>query len=104
MVLHHRKRKQALCYGTRPSGGCMSESPETLLKTPLNEVEKELGGKMVDFGGWELPVQFSGIIEEHDAVRNDVGVFDVSHMGEITVRGAKALELLQKSTCNDVSK
>jgi aminomethyltransferase len=82
----------------------MSESTGPLKKTPLNEVEKELGGKMVDFGGWELPVQFSGILEEHDAVRKDVGVFDVSHMGEITIRGPQALELLQRSTCNDVSK
>jgi aminomethyltransferase len=82
----------------------MSESTQPLKKTPLNDVEKELGGKMVDFGGWELPVQFSGILEEHDAVRNDVGVFDVSHMGELTVRGPQALELLQKSTCNDVAK
>jgi aminomethyltransferase len=82
----------------------MSESTQPLKKTPLNEVEKALGGKMVDFGGWELPVQFSGILEEHDAVRNDVGVFDVSHMGELTVRGPQALELLQRATSNDVSK
>ncbi|HET7711597.1 MAG TPA: glycine cleavage system aminomethyltransferase GcvT [Thermoanaerobaculia bacterium] len=75
-----------------------------LKKTPLNEVEKELGGRMVDFGGWELPVQYSGILEEHEAVRTAVGVFDVSHMGEITVRGTEALALLQSTTCNDVSK
>jgi aminomethyltransferase len=79
-------------------------SNQPLLKTPLNDVEKELGGKMVDFGGWELPVQFSGILEEHEAVRTKVGVFDVSHMGEVTVKGPQALELLQRSTCNDVSK
>ena len=79
--------------------------PDAPLKTtPLNALEKELGGKMVDFGGWELPVQYSGILDEHEAVRTKVGVFDVSHMGEITVRGRQALELLQKSTCNDVSK
>jgi aminomethyltransferase len=82
----------------------MSESTEPLKKTPLNEVEKELGGKMVDFGGWELPVQFSGILEEHEAVRTKVGVFDVSHMGEITVKGPQAGELLQRATCNDVAK
>lgn len=79
-------------------------SDQPLLKTPLNAVEKELGGKMVDFGGWELPVQYSGILEEHEAVRTKVGVFDVSHMGEVTVRGPQALELLQRATCNDVSK
>ena len=82
----------------------MSESTEPLKKTPLNQVEKELGGKMVDFGGWELPVQFGGILEEHDAVRTGVGVFDVSHMGELTVKGHQALELLQRATCNDVTK
>jgi len=82
----------------------MSESTEPLKKTPLHEVEKELGGKMVDFGGWELPVQFSGILEEHEAVRTKVGVFDVSHMGEVMVKGPQALELLQRATCNDVAK
>lgn len=79
--------------------------PETeLKKTPLNEVERELGGKMVDFGGWELPVQYSGIIEEHQAVRERAGLFDVSHMGEVAVKGPDALSLLQRATCNDVSK
>ncbi len=75
-----------------------------LKKTPLNALEKELGGKMVDFGGWELPVQFSGILDEHEAVRTGAGIFDVSHMGELTVRGPEALALLQRTTCNDVSK
>ena len=77
---------------------------ETLKKTPLNQVARELGGKMVDFGGWELPVQFSSILEEHQAVRERAGLFDVSHMGEIEIRGRQALDLLQKATCNDVSK
>jgi aminomethyltransferase len=75
-----------------------------LKKTPLNEVEHQLGGKMVDFGGWELPVQYSGILEEHRAVREHAGLFDVSHMGEVTVIGPEALALLQRATCNDVSK
>jgi aminomethyltransferase len=79
----------------------MTDAP--LKKTPLNAVEHELGGKMVDFGGWELPVQFAGILEEHAAVREHVGLFDVSHMGEITVKGPEALALLQRATCNDVS-
>jgi aminomethyltransferase len=73
-------------------------------KTPLNAVEHELGGKMIDFGGWELPVQFTGILEEHQAVRTNAGLFDVSHMGEILVKGPESLTLLQKATCNDVSK
>src|SRR6266550_867275 len=74
-----------------------------LKKTPLNSLEHELGGKMIDFGGWELPVQFTGILDEHDAVRTRAGLFDVSHMGEITVKGHDALLLLQRATCNDVS-
>ena len=79
-------------------------SDQPLKKTPLNEVEKELGGKMVDFGGWELPVQYSGILEEHEAVRTRAGLFDVSHMGEVTVKGPQARDLLQATTCNDVTK
>ncbi len=75
-----------------------------LKRTPLSDVCAERGGKMIDFGGWELPVQFSGIIDEHVAVRERAGLFDVSHMGEITVRGPEALALLQKTTCNDVAK
>lgn len=75
-----------------------------LKRTPLFEACAARGGKMIDFGGWELPVQFSGIIEEHTAVRERAGLFDVSHMGEITVKGTDALALLQKSTCNDVAK
>src|SRR5947208_8739151 len=82
----------------------MTDDAANLKKTPLNGVEHELGGKMVDFGGWELPVQFGGILEEHAAVRERVGLFDVSHMGELTVKGPDALTLLQRATCNDVSK
>lgn len=83
----------------------MSDEPSAeLKKTPLNEVSRELGGKMVEFGGWDMPVQFSGIIDEHTAVRERAGLFDVSHMGEITFRGPQALELLQVLTCNDLSK
>ncbi len=80
-------------------------SPETpLKKTPLNAIERELGGKMVDFGGWDLPVQFSGILAEHKAVRERAGLFDVSHMGEIAVHGPDALAFLQKVTSNDVAR
>jgi glycine cleavage system T protein (aminomethyltransferase) len=77
----------------------------TALKaTPLNAVHRKAGGKMVDFGGWDLPVQYSGIIEEHLAVRNHVGLFDVSHMGEIEIRGPEALALTDFVTTNAVSK
>ena len=59
---------------------------------------------MVEFGGWEMPVEYSGIVQEHLAVRTHAGLFDVSHMGEIEVRGPRALALLQQVTCNDVSR
>jgi aminomethyltransferase len=80
----------------------MSEAP--LLKTPLNSVHRALGAKMVDFGGWDMPVQYSGIIDEHNAVRNSVGIFDVSHMGEIEIHGPEAGKLTEFVTTNNVSK
>lgn len=73
-------------------------------QTPLYAIHKTLGAKIVEFAGFQLPVQYSGIIDEHRAVRKSVGVFDVSHMGEFTVSGADALAFLQKVTVNDVSK
>ncbi len=72
-------------------------------KTPLNEEHKTLGARMVPFGGWEMPVQYTGVKEEHLAVRNRVGLFDVSHMGEFTVTGPDALAFVQYITCNDVA-
>ena len=75
-----------------------------LKRTPLYEVYKEYGGKTIDFGGWELPVQFSSIKEEHEAVRTRAGLFDVSHMGEIDVTGTDSLNYLQKMFTNDISK
>ena len=73
-------------------------------KTPLNQLHKDLGAKMTDFGGWEMPVEYTGIIEEHKAVREKCGIFDVSHMGEILVRGEDAAESLQKIITNDLKK
>src|SRR5207237_7590442 len=79
-------------------------SPAPLKSTPLNSVHRALGAKMVDFGGWDMPVQYSGIIEEHHAVRKSVGVFDVSHMGEIEIRGPEAAKLTDFATTNAVGK
>jgi len=76
----------------------------TLRKTPLNPVHRELGAKMVAFGGWEMPVEYSGLIAEHMAVRTAAGVFDVSHMGELEVEGPGALPFLQRVTSNDAGK
>ncbi|WP_299577935.1 glycine cleavage system aminomethyltransferase GcvT [uncultured Sunxiuqinia sp.] len=73
-------------------------------KTALNQLHKQAGGKMVEFAGYEMPVEFSGIKDEHLTVRNGVGVFDVSHMGEFWVKGPKAAALVQKLTTNDISK
>ena len=76
---------------------------EDLKKTPLYQTHLTLGGKMVDFGGWALPVQYSSIIEEHKAVRERCGLFDVSHMGELDVRGKDAFAYLQKLCTNDLT-
>jgi aminomethyltransferase len=76
----------------------------TLKRTPLYEAHVEAGAKLVDFAGWEMPVQYEGIREEHLNVRSACGVFDVSHMGEIETEGPEAAELLQRLLSNDVSK
>lgn len=80
-----------------------SVMPE-LRKTPLNSVHREMGAKMVDFGGWDMPVEYSGLIAEHMAVRTGVGLFDVSHMGDIQLRGPESLDAIQHICMNDASK
>jgi glycine cleavage system T protein (aminomethyltransferase) len=77
---------------------------QTLLRTPLYERHVALGARMVPFAGWEMPVQYDGVIPEHRAVRTDAGAFDVSHMGELLVEGARAREFLQGVLSNDVEK
>lgn len=72
-------------------------------KTGLNQVHRDLGARMVEFGGWDMPVQYSGVIAEHLAVRSAAGLFDVSHMGEIEVAGPDAFAFLQYATINDLS-
>ncbi|ALX48065.1 glycine cleavage system aminomethyltransferase GcvT [Lentibacillus amyloliquefaciens] len=75
-----------------------------LKRTPIFPEYKQWGGKTVDFGGWELPVQFSGVKHEHETTRTKAGLFDVSHMGEIMVQGPDSLVFLQKMVTNDISK
>ncbi|OGC09483.1 hypothetical protein A3F86_02570 [candidate division WOR-1 bacterium RIFCSPLOWO2_12_FULL_45_9] len=75
-----------------------------LKQTPLNQQHKNLGAKMVPFAGWEMPVSYSGIIEEHNTVRNSVGIFDIGHMGLVKIEGGEALALIQKLTTNDAAK
>src|SRR4249920_3994205 len=82
----------------------MSQPAANLKATPLNSVHRRMKAKMVDFGGWDMPVQYSGIIDEHNAVRNAVGVFDVSHMGEIEIRGPEAAKLTDTVTTHAVHK
>jgi aminomethyltransferase len=77
---------------------------QTLQQTPLHDRHVDLGARMVPFAGWEMPVQYEGVIEEHKAVRNDCGVFDVSHMGEFEVEGPRATELLQATLSNDLER
>src|SRR6202007_887872 len=77
---------------------------QTLQKTPLPARHVELGARMVPFAGWEMPVQYEGVIPEHRAVRTDAGVFDVSHMGELEVEGPRAHDLLQHALSNDLDR
>jgi len=80
-------------------------NPSAALKqTPLNSVHRRMGAKMVDFGGWDMPVQYTSILEEHHAVRTSVGLFDVSHMGEIEIRGPEALSLVEYVSTNAAAK
>jgi len=75
-----------------------------LRRTPLYPLYEKQGAKTIDFGGWDLPVQFSSIMKEHEAVRTQAGLFDVSHMGEFTVKGEGSLTFLQQLMTNDISK
>lgn len=74
-----------------------------LKRTPLYETHLAFGARMVEFGGWEMPVQYKGILEEHRAVRNAAGLFDIDHMGQIQVRGADALSFLQRMLSADLA-
>lgn len=83
----------------------MAETPQNTLKqTPLNARHRAHGARMVSFGGWDMPVEYSGISEEHLAVRTRAGLFDVSHMGEIEIAGTAALAAVQRISCNDASR
>src|SRR5260370_3568447 len=79
-------------------------APAPLKATSLNAIHRQMGAKMVDFGGWDMPVQYSGVIDEHNSVRKSVGLFDGSHMGEIEIHGPAAIECPDALTTNAVSK
>ena len=75
-----------------------------LKRTPLYEAHQKAGARLIDFGGWEMPVQYTGIMDEHNTVRSAGGVFDISHMGEVFVRGARAADFLNSVLTNDIRK
>src|SRR5262245_43812582 len=75
-----------------------------LKRTPLYSAHQRLEGRLIEFGGWEMPVQYTGIVDEHLAVRTAAGLFDISHMGEVFVEGAEALAFLNSVLTNDLSK
>src|SRR4030095_10323428 len=75
-----------------------------LKRTPLFAAHQKLGARLVEFGGWEMPVQYTSIMEEHQAVRNAAGVFDISHMGEVLVVGPEAVRFLNHALTNDIRK
>src|SRR3989442_736534 len=77
---------------------------QTLQRTPLHDRHVALGARMVPFAGWEMPVQYAGVMQEHRAVRTDAGVFDVSHMGELEVEGPRVHMLLQGLLSNDLDR
>src|SRR5436309_7911137 len=82
-----------------------SPSSQALLQTPLNAVHRRLGARMVDFAGWDMPVQYpTGILAEHQAVRSGCGLFDLSHMGRVFLRGHGALELAQQCCTRDLAR
>jgi aminomethyltransferase len=91
----------------RENGLSSTTESQTLRKTALNALHQRLGAKMVDFGGWHMPVEYpssGGLVKEHMAVRTGVGMFDVSHMGDILIRGPQALDAVQWISMNDASK
>ena len=77
---------------------------QMLKRTPLFDAHRKLGAKMIDFGGWEMPVQYSSIVVEHLAVRRNAGMFDISHMGEVLVSGNGAVGFLNRMLTNDINR
>src|SRR5690606_19389279 len=84
--------------------GFSLRTPAMTRKTPLNDAHRALGAKMVDFGGWDMPLNYGSQIEEHHQVRRDAGMFDVSHMTVVALRGAKVRDFLRRLVANSVDK
>lgn len=92
---------QVLSLGPNYNRLIIMSRDSSLKTTPLFELHQELGGRIVPFSGWQMPIQYSGVMREHLCVRGGVGLFDVSHMGEIDIRGPDSLKLIQKAITND---
>src|SRR5262249_11461805 len=88
--------------GTQLDGGIGVTA--ALRTSPLDAAHRALGARMVEFGGWDMPIQYTSVLEEHRACRNDAAVFDVSHLGSVLVRGPEALALLQWALTNDLTR
>jgi aminomethyltransferase len=101
-----RKRDgmQIFCAIRVPSYLKVRMTSADLKKTPLNAIHRQMGARMVDYAGWEMPVQYAGPISEHLAVRLRAGIFDVSHMGELEIKGPNSQETIQRLTCNDINR
>src|SRR5438128_1761892 len=82
----------------------MERADDTLRRTPLEEEHRALGAKLGPFAGWLMPIEYAGTLAEHRAVREAVGIFDLTHLGKIVVEGSEALGVIQRSVTNDVSK
>ena len=104
LLTPHGTHVSFVCFCTSSGTPVSTPTSVQLRKTALNAVHRRMGGRMVAFGGWDMPVEYSGIIAEHVAVRTRAGLFDVSHMGEIEIRGPQALKLVQYISSNDASK
>ena len=87
-----------------PNSEALVSTNEPLLQTPLHDWHQSHGGRLVEFGGWSMPVQYTTIVEEHQAVRQRVGLFDISHMGRLTFDGPGVLEWLERVTTNQVAR
>ena len=104
LVAKRRWIPSSRVFCSKRNSGVYKMTTTSLKETPIVEVHKELGGRMVDFAGWNMPVQYKSIVNEHKATREAVGLFDVSHMGEFSLTGDGAFDFLQYMIPNDLSR
>src|SRR5947209_19519424 len=100
-MLLKRLMRDARCEGIASR---VVTAASSLLRSPLHDRHVALGARLAEFGGWEMPIQYTGVVEEHLAVRNAVGVFDVSHLGNVDVRGSGAKDFINSCLSNDLAR